>query len=660
MENIYMAKKRKTPEPAQNGALSLQRPLLMVGGLLLTLLSQHLMQLSPHKLINLVLLLLGAAAFLFGMMFSTPGRTTRFLQAGVEKIARFLNVSEIQVLLILFGLSLSLASRSAAGNSLTAHSPLYGLIWIGGFLLVIMGCWRRPSKDSPSTLDRWDWITLGILLIVSLATRVVYLNEIPVTVSGDEGSVGMMAWDYKTGVRNNLLIMGWFSFPALQFMPASLFQGILGQSVVAMRLPSAIGGALAVLATYWAVRQMFGRIPGILAGLFLSAFHYHLLFSRISLANIWDGFFLMAMIAGLWIAWKDNERYAFLVAGAAIGLGQYFYTTSHLLPIYAILWLLILRKSRPAEGRLPGLVSLTLVLLAFVLPLTLFYVENPNELMAPLSRVSILKADWIRGATQSTGKHAIVIFAELFWKTILGFTASPMNGVYSPGTPMLLTIPATLFLAGLLITVIRIKDPRYNILLIGLLGPLFASTFSVEPPNAQRLLFTAPLVSALIILPINEIWSQLVAAKPQFRSALTTAVIALMVVIGFLEVKFFLNAMAEGRYSDRKSFVARRVAGFLHDQGDDIQVYFFGQPVMDYHTLPSLPYIAHNATGHDMRLPLDSDQNPPIEGENIAIVLLPQNFEVLSEVERQFPQGKTITEHDDKGDIIFIVRLVQP
>ncbi|NIS78880.1 MAG: hypothetical protein GTO14_01340 [Anaerolineales bacterium] len=654
-----MAKKREKSEPSQHGTLSLERSLLMAGGLVLTLLSQHLMQVSPHNVINFTLLLLGAASFLIGIMLSPSERSLGFPRVVLDKIAQFLGVSIIQVLFILYGLSLSLASRSAAGNSLTAHSSLYGLVWIVGCLLVVIGCWQKPSKDTPSNLDRWDWITLGVLLIVSLATRIIYLGEIPFTVSGDEGSVGLMAWDYKTGVRNNLLIMGWFSFPALQFLPASIMQQVLGRGILAIRLPSAIGGALAVLATYWAVRQIFGRIPGILAGLFLSTFHYHLLFSRIALVNIWDGFFMMTMIAGLWIAWKENERYAFLVAGAAIGMGQYFYTTSHLLPLYALLWLLILRVSRPAQGRLPGLISLTLVLLALVLPLTLFYIENPNELMAPLSRVSILKADWIRGATQSTGKHILIIFGELFLKTILGFTANPMRGVYSPNSPMLLTIPATLFLAGLLITALRIKDPRHNILLIGLLGPIFASTFSVEPPNAQRLLLTAPLISVLIILPLNEIWSQLLEARPQFRTALSATVIGFMLVIGFLEVKFFLRTMEEGRYSDRKSYVARRIAGFLFDEGFDMEVYFFGQPVMDYHTLPSVPFIAYNATGHDMILPLDAEQNPPIEGENIAFVLLPQYFDAIADVEGRFPHGTTITERDEMGEPIFIVHLVR-
>lgn len=655
-----MSSEQNSPNSGENRTISLERSTLMAGGLLLTLLSQHLMQVSPHHAINFTLLVLGGLSFLLGLLLSSPERVDAFPYTAFGIIARYLNISRIQVLLILYGLSFSLASRSAAGNSLTAHSELHGLIWVLGWSLVVVGCWQRPTKGATSGLDRWDWIALGALLFISLAARVVQLESLPYTVSGDEGSVGLMAWDYRTGARDNILIMGWFSFPALQFLPASWLQHVLGRSILAMRLPSALGGALVVLATYWAIRAMFGRLPGFLAGLFLCAFHYHLLFSRISLPNVWDGFFLMAMIAGLWIGWREDERYAFILAGAAIGLGQYFYTTSHLLPIYALIWSFILRLTRPAEKRLPGFVTLILVLVAVLLPLALFYVENPNELFAPLSRVSLLKPDWIQETTQATGKHAVAIFAEQFRKTVLGFTVAPIIGVYSPGAPMLLTLPATLFLAGLIIAVVRVKDPRYCILLIGLAGPIFASTFSVGPPNAQRLLFSAPIVAALVVQPLFEIWNQLVEARPGYRALVSAAVIAVVAVIGVFEVRFFIKAMDEGRYSDAKSALARHVAEYLQDLADDIQVYFFGHPVMDYHTLPSLPYIAGNATGYDIRLPLDDGQNPPIEGMDIVFVVLPQNVEALSELEQRFPGGEMITKYDEQGQPIFYAYRVQP
>jgi len=453
--------------------------------------------------------------------------------------------------------------------------------------------------------------------------------------------------------------MGWFSFPALQFWPASLMQEIFGRSVLAMRIPSAIGGALSVLAVYWSARLMFGRLTGVIAALFLAFFHYHLLFSRIALTNVWDGFFLMLMIVSLWSAWQENRRLAFLSAGLAIGLGQFFYTTAHLLPAYALLWLLILYKSRPKTGRLPGIACAILVTAVVVLPLALFYFQNPNELSAPLNRVSILKGDWIRDTSLTTGDSVFMIFAKQFWQTIQGFTASPILGVYSPGRPMLLVLPATLFIAGLILTLLRIKQPQYNILLIALVGPVLASTFSVGPPNAQRLLLAAPIVAIVIALPLQEIHQQINAARTQYHSIYAAAAIVFMLLIGYFEVRFFQQAMAEGRYSDSKSRIAREIGETLRQQGKDLAVYFLGQPVMGYNTLPCLPYIAANATGHDMSWPIDWTQYPELGGSPAAFVILAQNAEALQEIEGKFPQGTTIVGRDESGQPSYYIRLLQ-
>jgi 4-amino-4-deoxy-L-arabinose transferase-like glycosyltransferase len=645
--------------PERESSASLESTLLMIGGLLIVFLGQYLAQLSPHKLITTTLLVVGACAFLIGVLASNSTAIAAMLQQSLGKPASRLGVSKTQVLLLVFGFSLSLASRAAAGNSLQAHSPWHVLIWIAGCLVVIAGCWRGSLKESLRGIDRWDWVLIGVLAAIALAARLIQLDQLPYTVSGDEGSVGLMAWDYKTGVRNNYFIMGWFSFPALQFWPASLMQEIFGRSVLAMRIPSAIGGALSVLAVYWSARLMFGRLTGVIAALFLAFFHYHLLFSRIALTNVWDGFFLMLMIASLWSAWQENRRLAFLSAGLAIGLGQFFYTTAHLLPAYALLWLLILYKSLPKTGRLPGIACTILVTAVVVLPLALFYFQNPNELSAPLNRVSILKGDWIRDTSLTTGDSVFMIFAKQFWQTVRGFTASPILGVYSPGRPMLLPLPATLFIAGLILTLLRIKQPQYNILLIALIGPVLASTFSVGPPNAQRLLLAAPIVAIVIALPLQEIHQQINAARTQYHSIYAAAAIVFMLLIGYFEVRFFQQAMAEGRYSDSKSRIAREIGETLRQQGKDLAVYFLGQPVMDYNTLPCLPYIADNATGHDMSWPIDWTQYPELGGSPAAFVILAQNAEALPEIEGKFPLGTTIVGRDESGQPTYYIRLLQ-
>ncbi len=655
-----MTKNDEQTHHDQESSASLESTLLMGGGLLLVFLGQYLAQISPHKLITTVLLALGAGGFLIGVLAANSTTIADKLQKILGTAASRLDISKPQVLLLIFGFSLSMASRAAASNALIAHSPWHALIWLAGCLSVVAAYWQGSLKESLRGIDRWDWILAGVLTAIALASRLIQLDQIPYTVSGDEGSVGLMAWDYSTGVRNNLLIMGWFSFPALQFWPAAVVQEIFGRSVLAMRIPSAVGGALTVLAVYWAARWMFGRLPGVIAALFLSVFHYHLLFSRIALPNIWDGFFLMVMIAAIWVAWQENKRFAFIGAGIAIGLAQFFYTTGHLLPVFALVWILILWKSRPKTGRLPGITAMILVAAVIVLPLALFYLQNPNELAAPLNRVSILKGDWIRNTSLSTGDSAFIIFAKQFWDTILGFTARPILGVYSPGTPMLLALPATLFIAGLIITLLRIKRPEYNILLIALIGPILASTFSVGPPNAQRLLFAVPIAAVIIALPLHEIHQQIRTTKPQYNTHFAAAAVAFMLIVGYSEIRFFNQVMQEGRYSDVKSLVARKIGETIRQQETEMEVYFLGQPVMGYNTLPCLPYIASNASGHDVSWPIDWEQLPSRIEEPTAFVILEHNAEALTEIEQKYPQGTTIVERDDVGEPLYYFRMLQP
>jgi len=644
----------------RESSASLESTFLMVGGLFLVFLGQYLAQISPHKLITTLVLALGAGGFLVGVLAANSTTIADRLQRILGTAASRLDISKPKVLLLIFGFSLSMASRAAASNSLIAHSPWHALIWLAGCLSVVAAYWQESLKESLQGIDRRDWILAGVLTAIALASRLIQLDQIPFTVSGDEGSVGLMAWDYSTGARNNLLIMGWFSFPALQFWPTAVIQDIFGRSVLAMRIPSAIGGALTVLAVYWVARWMFGRLPGVIAALFLSAFNYHLLFSRIALPNIWDGCFLMVMVAAIWVAWQKNVRFAFIVAGIAIGLAQFFYTTGHLLPVYALVWVLILWKSRPKTGRTSGITGMILVAAVIVLPLALFYLQNPNELAAPLNRVSILKGDWIRNTSLATGDSALMIFAKQFRDTILGFTARPILGVYSPGTPMLLALPATLFIAGLIITLLRIKRPEYNILLITLIGPILASTFSVGPPNAQRLLIAVPIAATIIALPMHEIYQQIRTTKPQYNTHFAAAAVAFMLIVGYSEIRFFNQAMQEGRYSDGKSLIARKIGDTLRQQETELEVYFLGQPVMGYNTLPCLPYIASNASGHDVSWPIDWEQLPSLIEEPTAFIILAHNAEALTEIEQKYPQGTTLIERDDAGEPLYYFRIIQP
>jgi hypothetical protein len=192
------------------------------------------------------------------------------------------------------------------------------------------------------------------------------------------------------------------------------------------------------------------------------------------------------------------------------------------------------------------------------------------------------------------------------------------------------------------------------------MGPILASTFSVSPPNAQRLLYASPIVAVIIALPLHEIHQQIRTTKPQYNTHFATAAVIFMLIVSYSEIRFFNQAMQEGRYSDVKSLVARKIGETIRQQETELEVYFLGQPVMGYNTLPCLPYIASNASGHDVSWPIDWEQLPSRIEEPTAFVILEHNAEALTEIEQRYPQGTTIVERDDTGKPLYYFRTLEP
>jgi len=124
------------------------------------------------------------------------------------------------------------------------------ILWLLAILLIVLGSRQRGAGQEP---ERWPWpevaAVAGIVLLAFLA-RAVWLQQVPWVFTGDEGSAGMSAVDFAQGTQDNIFDVGWFSFPSLYFFVESLSVRLLGQTMAAARLPSAIAGSLAVLALY--------------------------------------------------------------------------------------------------------------------------------------------------------------------------------------------------------------------------------------------------------------------------------------------------------------------------------------------------------------------------------------------------------------------------
>lgn len=653
-------------EPRASPLISLNPPrpaelLLFGGGFVLTVLALWLLWKTPNVVVNLIVVAASATFFTSGLLAADGFRAIRWAWGVIQRAAAWLRVAPLQVLMLLFGLTLVLASRAAAGDSSKAAFDWHWVVWFAGAALALAGTWRPPRRRPGQAVDAYSIAWLAALVLVTVAARAVALTSVPFEVNGDEGAGGLTGWEFITGERTNLVTVAWHSFPSFYFWIISLSQRLLGHTLLAVRLPSAIAGSLTVLATYWAARRIFGWREALIASAFLSTYHVQLLFSRIAINNVWDELSLAVLLGTVWVAWKENQRWAFLAAGVAVGLGQYFYPTSHLLPIYAVIWVIILRFRMPAKDRWPGVTAMGLTAVALAAPLALFYVSRPEYLMAPMNAVAVVKGFTLRSLFAGGGQSPLAVIGDQFSATLLGLIVLPVNGIYRPGVPMLLPVPAVLFTAGFVLCLARFKDPRYIILPLMVLGPVLAGTFSMEVPNAQRLQMAAPALALILALPPAEALKRLARAWPALKPA--GVVIAALIAIGLsLEDAnfFFRHAMPEGGYADRAAIIARDVGDYLGTLPADTPVYFFGDPRLRFEWFPALPYLAGDVDEHDMSWPPAANRPLPPPGTKAVFVFLQEQMGVLPEIEALYPGGGTVQHVDKNQQMLFTAYISGP
>ena len=635
------------------------RVLLLVGGVSFLVLGGSLASITSIQWISSVVRLLGLFAALLGIASIFENRLISALWRVSDTTARWLGISPFQLWVIYFGFALSLAGRAAAGNDQQAHSPWHSIIWILGAGLVIVGCWRKDRSPECVGLDSRDFLLIGYFLVASILVRSIALDQVPFGLSGDEGEAGLYGLQFVKGLRNNLFDMGWNEFPALYFWFVSLAQRILGPTITAIRIVSVIGGSLSVIAVYWTSKQLFNRTHAFFSAAFLAGLHFHILFSRVAVNNIWDGLFLSLMIGGIWVAWRFDLRWSFILAGVAIGLSQYFYTTGHLIPIYAFLFLILLRLMKPKAGRLPGIIIMTLVAFTLVLPLGLYYTDNWHELVSPMQRVTLLNPSSIKNFIEATGTNPITLYSDQLKTTILGFVQEPIRGLYNPSIPMLLNFSSAIFVIGFVLCLVRIRDPRYTILAISLVGPVLAGTLSVEAPNSQRLLFTTPVVAMIIGIPFTEFVYLLQTAWPRARALVTFIPLTVLAVIIYFNLSFFFfEAMPNQRFSDRGALLAREICEFLKDKPPGTDVYVIGPAEIGFYSIPSVPYLSPHINGYDLFWPLEGDQKLPQSTEDLILIFQPSTVDAYPQIRDQYPHAEVESRFDQNNSVLFRALIV--
>jgi len=618
---------------------------LILGGVILVMLGQLLRSKAYTEAVELLPLLMTA----LGILFFFLGLHEKATWAGAGKFSAILGrlgrqtrYNPVQTMFLLLSPACLVVVLNAAGMNGKMKDPLTAVgSWVMAIAFIFLSSWKAGWKFPAVPWQALAWA--AALFVLALPLRAVDTAHFPVQLSGDEASVGLGAVAFLKGGWNNIFTINWFSFPALFFLLPAAFIQLLGNSTEALRLPAALGGSLTVAAVYLLGRQLYNHRTGLFAALLLAGLHFHIHFSRLGLNNIWDGLFFVLVPLAFWRGWQTGRRRLLLLAGLLLGLSQYFYVTTRVLPLLMLLWIAFLGwRDRAAFKRLRS--SLVLMFWMFVVvfaPLAWFFMYHPAEYMAPLQRVSLFSG--VDFATMGFGEwySFLTNFLSQVLNGFRGFTDLATRAWYTSGSPVLRPFYAAFFILGIFLLLRQWKDNRTWLLLswlacIGLVGGLSEST-----PAAQRYVAAAPAAALVAGFCLAEIAGLLTKAWPTRQRWIFSGVLALVVTFALSDINFYFNEYTPQSLTfDRNTRTAQKLADYMHNKQGNWQVLFYGWPTMGYYSIASLPYLEPQIIGTEAIHPWGSPENPLPSAENVIFVFLPLHAADLDGALRQYPGGR--------------------
>jgi 4-amino-4-deoxy-L-arabinose transferase-like glycosyltransferase len=661
-----------TPIAAETGDAPRRRVIgaLILLGLILSSLSLFLQADLPDDMPQWAafpFLLFGLAMIALGAVLSSRLESPSFLERILERLGRPLGVEPYQVVCLINSMVIAILATVAAGtSSLMISAKVAVIAWGLGILLAVIGSWRRdaPAAKFPAGAVSWALLVGAFAFLL----RFLWVGQIPLVLTGDEGSTGLDALGFINGGVNNLFgIFGWHPFPSLYFFIESISVEFLGRTVVALRLPSALAGALTVSGLYLVARAMYGHRVAIVSAAFLAAMHYAVQFSRLAVMNIWDGLWFVVTLGALWYGWKTGRRAAWILAGVGLGLGQYFYATGRTMLAVIVVWLILATIfdrqgwKRNLSNLLPALISL----IAVLLPLAHYISVNFSRYMGDVQTNSVLGA-WLQQKMASTGDPAWQILLN---QVRLGFGAyvdTNLQFWYQPGVPINRALPAALFMIGLVLMLIRFKDIRTWIVLTWLAAFGMTAALSESTPAAQRLVACTPAVALLVGFGLVELGRLLASAfsNRQKWVALGIGIAAVFLVADEIRFYFFEFTpqsayMAKHDFVGRGADIADKIIHQLEGRPGQWEIAVLTDGSFGYYTIPSVQFLLPNVSGADLSHPWGSAENPTLPQGNTLFILLGDRASEEGLLREQFPGGVSGEFLAPDGSVLYVYYLYQ-
>lgn len=373
----------------------------------------------------------------------------------------------------------------------------------------LRAAWReRPAEG---------FFVIGVT-VWALLLRLMRLNSALPVLFGDEAPFALDAMQIANGADVMVFTPGHQGHPWIFPVMQAPFVALLGRTLLAVRIWPVVFGTLTVLAVYFLAREMFDRRIAMVAAVFLAGYPVHIHFSRIGINNIIDPFFGALAFGLLWRGLRNGNRAAFVLAGIALGLGQYFYSGGRLLLVLMVgywVYLLLFRRS-VARMRWRGLLAMAGALVVTVWPTFYYLYANHIPFVYRARLTSIVEST--NGPSIAAMAVADGTIHELaagqLRDSFLGYIHVPDRfHFYAGQTAMLLPPAAMLFVLGGMWALwrlrgglaLRAKGAPLLLLAWVTLTALLGGALMRKTPGYARYVIAAPALAVLVALGL--VWT---------------------------------------------------------------------------------------------------------------------------------------------------------
>jgi 4-amino-4-deoxy-L-arabinose transferase-like glycosyltransferase len=449
---------------------------------------------------------------------------------------------------------------------------------------------------------------LLLLLLCAFWVRVADLSNAPPGLYYDEAAHGLDALRVWQGELYIFFPTANGHEPLFTYLVAA-FVRILGNTILAIRLPAAMLGVLAVAACYALGRRLVGPWQALFAAALVAVTFWTMALSRIGYrANALPVFFLLWLLS-FWACRGRHELRPYLVCGLLLGLMQYTYTAARFVPLLALILAWDWRKALDRRGLLVGSVVAALS----VLPLGIAILIEPD---AGTNRI---RDAWIFGRSQPWQ----LLLRQLRDHILMfGFTGDPLWIHNIPFRPPVWLPLALLFWLGV---VTGLPQPAARTLILStgvLLWPgILAVSNNPAPPDHLRVLVVAAPVFLLIAVGLAALVRQrLQLTAPSIVTIVVTLAAALLALDSARSWRDYQDWSVARETYEQFDADMTRLARKIRERPD---IFYLVPLSPDWHEFEpgrhwTIDYLSNFAQNyHAIAIPY---QLPSLHTENIALV----------------------------------------